>query len=139
MKQSDPVDNKEMETIAILKVYDPAMCCSSGVCGPSVDPVLVRFANVLDFISNHSNIHVERYNLGQQPQAFVDNPQVKSLLAEGGDTNLPFIFVNDKLIFQDRYPSRGEILYILGIDARPAAPLSPAFPIYTGNGTGGGC
>jgi hypothetical protein len=27
-----------------LDIYDPAMCCSTGVCGPQVDPVLVRFA-----------------------------------------------------------------------------------------------
>jgi len=25
-----------------IEIFDPAMCCSSGVCGPSVDPKLVR-------------------------------------------------------------------------------------------------
>ncbi len=32
---------------ARIQVYDPAMCCSTGVCGPEVDPVLVRFATDL--------------------------------------------------------------------------------------------
>jgi hypothetical protein len=27
-----------------LDVFDPAMCCSTGVCGPEVDPQLVQFA-----------------------------------------------------------------------------------------------
>ncbi len=27
-----------------IEVFDPAMCCSTGVCGPQVDPDLARFA-----------------------------------------------------------------------------------------------
>ena len=27
-----------------LQVFDPPMCCSTGVCGPQVDPELPRFA-----------------------------------------------------------------------------------------------
>lgn len=26
-----------------IEVFDPPMCCSSGVCGPAVDPVFPRF------------------------------------------------------------------------------------------------
>jgi hypothetical protein len=33
-----------------LCVFDPAMCCSTGVCGPSVDPELARFAADLDWL-----------------------------------------------------------------------------------------
>ena len=33
-----------------LAVYDPPMCCSTGVCGPAVDPVLPRVAADLDWL-----------------------------------------------------------------------------------------
>jgi hypothetical protein len=28
-----------------IDVYDPAMCCNTGVCGPDVDDFLADFAN----------------------------------------------------------------------------------------------
>lgn len=98
-----------------LTVYDPALCCSSGVCGPSVDPALAAFAGSLRAIPAAAGIHVERYNLGQQPQAFVENPRVKELLANGGDADLPFIFIDDELVFSARYPVRSELFASLGI------------------------
>ncbi|MDH3390414.1 MAG: arsenic metallochaperone ArsD family protein, partial [Desulfobulbaceae bacterium] len=27
-----------------IEIYDPPMCCPTGVCGPNVDPELVQFA-----------------------------------------------------------------------------------------------
>ena len=64
-----------------LEVFDPPMCCSSGVCGPEVDPVLPRFAADLQWLAGQG-VSVERYNLSQQPQAFVANPLVKAALRE---------------------------------------------------------
>jgi hypothetical protein len=110
-----------------VRIYDPAMCCSSGVCGPSVDPVLARFAGTLHFIGNQGVI-VERFNLGQQPQAFVANDQVRRLLANGGDKRLPFIFIDDELVFTARYPSRGELLQALGLAAASGLSLDKAPP-----------
>ena len=46
-----------------VQVFDPAMCCSTGVCGPSVDPVLPRFAADLEWLKS-KGVQVERYNLG---------------------------------------------------------------------------
>ena len=98
-----------------LKVYDPAMCCSSGVCGPKVDPELAQFLGTMQFIEKTGAVAIERYNLSQQPQAFVNNAQVKSMLADGGEKKLPFIFIDDTLAFQSRYPSKEELLLALGI------------------------
>lgn len=52
-----------------VEVFDPPMCCSSGVCGPSVDPALARFSSDLHWLANQ-RIAVERHNLAQQPRAF---------------------------------------------------------------------
>lgn len=105
----------EKRQLQKLAIYDPALCCSSGVCGPSVDPALAAFAGTLQAIPSSAGITVERYNLGQQPQAFVENSRVKELLADGGDADLPFIFIDDELVFSARYPVRSELFAALGI------------------------
>ena len=111
----------------VLKIYDPAMCCSSGVCGPSVDPALAQFAGALKFVSSQPGIQVERYNLGNQPQAFVENERVKTMLGNGGEKKLPFIFVNDQLWRQGRYPSKEELLQVLGIETDETTVAIPIF------------
>jgi len=126
--------SEEKPSGSVLKIYDPAMCCSSGVCGPSVDPALAQFAGVLNFVSSQPGIRVERYNLSQQPQAFVENAQVKSMLGNGGLKRLPFIFINDQLWLQGRYPSRDELLDALKIKNEPVL-----FPIAATPETGPCC
>ena len=71
-----------------LQVFDPAMCCSTGVCGPSVDPALPRFAADLEWLKS-KGLEVERYNLAQEIAAFTSNPVVKAALNSQGTKCLP--------------------------------------------------
>lgn len=106
-----------------VKVFDPAMCCSSGVCGPSVDPQLVRFAADLDWLSGEG-VSVERFNLAQQPDAFVAHDQVTEALRERGDEALPLIIVDGRTVIEGAYPSRDQL-------ARWAATVSGEKPPST--------
>src|SRR5574337_827843 len=65
-----------------LEVFDPAMCCSTGVCGVDVDPVLAQFAADLKWVEEHG-VTVQRHNLGQEPQAFAVNPEVVKEMEAG--------------------------------------------------------
>lgn len=87
-----------------VQVYDPPMCCPTGLCGTEVDPVLVSFASLLTQLSQRG-VKVERHNLGQQPMAFVQNPMVKSLLDREGMAVLPLIFIDGEPRFKGRYPT----------------------------------
>jgi hypothetical protein len=98
-----------------LKIYDPPMCCSSGVCGTNVNSALVEFAGALKTLTKYE-VTVERWNLAQQPQAFTENSQVKELLTKLGKDGLPFIFVNDELKVSGRYPKAKELFALLGIN-----------------------
>jgi len=98
-----------------LKVYDPAMCCPTGVCGPNVDNALVEFTGAAKAVAAHG-VSVDRWNLAQQPQAFTENPAVKDLLTKLGVKGLPFIFINDKLQWTGRYPTAEEIFFWFGIN-----------------------
>lgn len=90
-----------------IQVYDPPMCCSTGICGPDIDPDLVNFAAMLSQLASHG-IQVERYNLGQQPMAFVQNAVVKALLDKEGVEVLPLIFWDGEVHLKGRYPTHEE-------------------------------
>jgi small redox-active disulfide protein 2 len=112
-----------------LEVFDPAMCCSTGVCGPSVDPALVQFASDFLWVAGQG-VHVERYNLAQQPQAFAANETVKAALAQHGNECLPLILLNGAVVSKGRYPSREELAQLIGLDP-PASP-GPQLPVVQG-------
>lgn len=90
-----------------LQIYDPPMCCSTGICGPEVDPDLVNFAALLSQLA-HAGVKVERYNLGQQPLAFVQNPAVKAALDSEGVEVLPLIYLDGEVYLKGRYPNHDE-------------------------------
>ena len=102
-----------------LAVFDPAMCCSTGVCGPNPDPVLPRFAADLRWLAGQ-DVAVERYNLAQQPQAFAANETVKAALAEYGNECLPLILVDGLVVSHGTYPTRGELAQLAGLQGRAA-------------------
>jgi len=106
-----------------LQVFDPAMCCSTGICGPSVDPELVRFAADLDWLTSQG-VSVERFNLAQDPGAFAADAAVKSALEAQGEEALPLVKVDGEVNSSGRYPSRDELAAWAGLDA-----LAPS--IYT--------
>ena len=99
-----------------ITVYDPAMCCSTGVCGPEVDPKLAQFTGDLDWLKSQG-IEVRRFNLAQEPASFVENPAVKAILERTGGDELPAIVVNDKVVSSGRYPSRDELAALAGLKA----------------------
>ncbi len=66
-----------------LTVFDPAMCCSTGVCGSDVDQVLVDFSADMQWLKGRG-VQVERYNLAQQPMSFVHNEKAKAFLDASG-------------------------------------------------------
>ena len=92
-----------------IAVYDPAMCCSTGVCGPSVDPTLLRVVRDLRWVESQG-VKVERFNLAQEPGAFAENPRVAGLLQAFGDKALPVTLVNGDVLAHGHYPSRDELL-----------------------------
>lgn len=97
-----------------ITVYDPPMCCSTGVCGPTVDPELVRFARDIAWFKHHG-VDVERFNLAQQPAAFVQNPTVLSLMQDRDASVLPVVLVGDAVVAAGAYPSRHELRNLLGL------------------------
>lgn len=99
-----------------LEIFDPAMCCSTGVCGPSVDPELLRVSTIVNIL-NKKGFNVIRYNLSQEPQAFVQNQKVSELLKSKGSEALPITILNGEVVKSGCYPSRKDFSEWLEIDA----------------------
>jgi len=102
-----------------VSVYDPAMCCATGVCGPEVDPALAQFAGDLDWLRSQG-IAVRRFNLGQEPASFCEHAGVKEIVDRSGGDELPVIVVDDKVAASGRYPARAELSAMAGLSSAPA-------------------
>ncbi len=91
-----------------IQVFDPALCCSSGVCGTEIDQKLVDFSADVSWIRSQGGV-IERFNLAQQPLVFAENAIVKSFLERSGQESLPLILVDGEVALAGRYPQRAEL------------------------------
>lgn len=97
-----------------IQIFDPAMCCSTGVCGPSVNPQLLRVATVLNNL-RQKGIAIERHNLNSNPKAFVDNIKVKELINTRGIEVLPVTVVDGEIVKTGQYLTNEEFAKYLNL------------------------
>ena len=98
-----------------IEIYDPALCCSSGLCGPSIDPVLLKM-NEAVLALKKQGVRISRFNLAQQPKEFLNNKEVSALLHKNGKKALPITFVNDAVFRTGEYASYEDLCEALGIE-----------------------
>jgi hypothetical protein len=116
-----------------IQIFDPALCCSTGVCGVDVDQALVGFSADLVW-AKQNGAQIERFNLAQQPIAFAENPAVKSYLERSGAEALPLILLGGEVALAGRYPNRTELARWAGIKDPADESAAPA-----GCCSGGSC
>jgi hypothetical protein len=103
-----------------LQIFDPALCCSTGVCGTEVDQTLVDFSADVDWLKQAGG-HIERFNLAQQPMAFADSAVVKGFLERSGAEGLPLILLDGEIAMAGCYPTRKELARFAGLSEALAA------------------
>ena len=114
-----------------IQVFDPALCCSSGVCGVDVDQKLVAFSADVAWAQQRGAL-IERYNLAQQPATFAENAIVRAFLERSGAQALPLILVEGEMALAGRYPNRAELARWCGLEGAAQPQPVPA------QGCGGG-
>lgn len=130
-------------TVRTIQIFDPALCCSTGVCGIEVDQQLVTASADVDW-AKQNGAHIERFNLAQQPMAFAENAQVKAMLERSGQESLPLTLVDGEVALAGRYPTRSQLAHWSGIVAQEPAPATTraccggASDSGSGGGGGGG-
>lgn len=115
-------------------IFEPAMCCSTGVCGPGVDPELLRISTVLNNLKKNG-ILVDRHNLSSNPQAFIENIEINSMLNNNGVEILPITMVDGKVVKMKAYPTDDEFCKLLGISEK----YLRGIVIKASNGCGSNC
>ncbi|MFF2445089.1 arsenite efflux transporter metallochaperone ArsD [Priestia megaterium] len=111
-----------------VEIFDPAMCCSTGVCGPSVDPELTRVASAI-FALEKKGFDITRYNLTSQPDKFVDQLDVNNILMSKGPDALPVVLVNGVIEKVGSYPTNGELAKWFDVKAEDLTGEKPRMPI----------
>lgn len=117
-----------------IEVFEPALCCATGVCGEDVDQALVTFSADMDFVRSRGG-DIARYNLASEPQAFAANNAVTAFLHVSGSAGLPLVLVDGVTAMTGRYPDRDQLLSWAGL----ADPTTNAVTELSVAPAGGGC
>jgi len=105
----------------VINVYEPALCCSTGVCGPGLDQALVTFTADFDHLRG-LGADISRHNLASDPAAFAGNDSVRSFLEVAGSAGLPLTLVDGVTVVTGTYPTRDQLLRYAGRASPAAAP-----------------
>lgn len=123
-----------------MQIFEPAMCCSTGLCGVGVDPELLRVSTVLNTLKTHG-VTVNRFNLTSAPMEFVQNQVISRFLNDQGAEGLPAVVVEGELVLSGRYPTNEEFVQLLALPAdllgKPVQTIKVKRP--GGCGCQGGC
>lgn len=99
-----------------IEIFDPAMCCPTGICGPGVDPELTRIASAI-YSLGKKGIDIQRYQLTNDPDKFAENGEITRVLTEKGPDALPVILINGEVAKVGSYPTNEELAEWLEVKA----------------------
>jgi hypothetical protein len=105
-----------------MQIFEPAMCCPTGLCGIGIDPELLRISGVLNSLKKNG-IQIDRFNLTDAPMEFVNHTAVNQFINTHGVEQLPVTVVDGDIVITGRYPSNEDFVNLLQI---PASLLSQA-------------
>ena len=106
-----------------LQIFEPAMCCSTGLCGVSIDAELLRISTALNTL-NENGIQIGRFNLNSAPQAFIDNKIVNEFINTHDLKELPITLLHDQIIITGHYPTNEDFIKLLSLPETIATQLA---------------
>nr|WP_320025507.1 arsenite efflux transporter metallochaperone ArsD [uncultured Acetobacterium sp.] len=121
-----------------VEIFEPAMCCSTGVCGPGVDPELLRVSTFLNELEGEGR-KISRYNLSSDPMAFVNNKDVNDTIANEGTEALPITVVDGEIRQKGSYPSNANFAEWAGMTREDIIKMVQKSQKPADGGCGCGC
>ena len=98
-----------MEKKIIINIYEPPMCCSTGLCGPSPDTKLMDLQDVIKRLEKEfPEVQINRYSMNFNPKDFMQNPAVFAKVKAEKTNALPIITINDEIVKEKDYMSYDE-------------------------------
>ena len=108
LTQATAVANGAAALTAAVELYDPPMCCPTGLCGPSLDQTLLDVGDML-LALQQAGVRVERYQMTSHPHKFMNHNEVMRLVREKQMAALPITAVHNQIIKVGAYPTLAEI------------------------------
>jgi len=121
-----------------MQIFEPAMCCSTGLCGVGVDPELLRISTVVNSLKKNG-VEIERFNLTSAPMEFVNNKAVNQLISGKGVENLPAVVLDGEIIITGRYPTNEELAELLNVPMNFLGEKKTAVKVTVTHKKSGGC
>lgn len=125
-----------------IRVFEPALCCNTGVCGEDLDQELVSFTADLAALKA-AGADIERHNLANDPTAFAEDDTVKAYLQVAGSGGLPLTVVDGVTVATGKYPSRDQLLTYAGLNRASEPTVAPLVMVESSTdaccGSDGGC
>lgn len=97
-----------LPSTADVELFDPPLCCPTGICGPTIDQTLLD-VNEMVMTLQVQGVSVERYQMTTHPNAFLGNPEVMKLVREQQMAALPIVVVRGKVVKVGAYPTLDEV------------------------------
>ena len=98
-----------------IEIFDPAMCCPTGLCGTNINPELMRIAVAIETLKRQG-VTVIRHNLIDEPQIYVSNQTVNNYLQKHGAEALPITLVDGEVAVSKTYPTTRQMSEWTGIN-----------------------
>ncbi len=95
-----------------VELFDPPMCCPTGLCGPVLDTTLVDLSEAILGLEADGRT-VARHQMASDPHAFMRNRDVYELIRQRQLDVLPITVVRGRVVKTDAYPSADELLAAL--------------------------
>lgn len=107
--------------MAAIRIYEPALCCDTGVCGVDVDESLVAVTATVRSLQD-LGADIQRHNLATDPLAFTTDETVRAFMHVVGSTGLPLTVVDGVTVATGAYPSKSQLLAFAGFAPEPTEP-----------------
>lgn len=86
------------------------MCCSTGICGPEPDKVLIEFNETLKKIQREFyEVNVVRASISFNVNMFLEKNAIIELVKDQGPEVLPITTINGSIIAKQRYLTYEEL------------------------------
>jgi hypothetical protein len=102
-----PDTSPSLEAVAV-EIFDPPMCCPTGLCGPALDQTLLDMNQTIATLQA-SGVRVERYQMTSHPYVFMNQVEVMRLVRARQLAALPITIVHGQVIKVGDYPTLAEV------------------------------
>ena len=99
-----------------VEIFDPPLCCPTGLCGPVLDTTLVDLSDAVSTLAGEGH-SVVRHMMTSDPHAFMRNTEVYALIKARQLEVLPITVVRGQVVKTSAYPTLDELHAALAASA----------------------